>query len=138
MRTSHSTEMAIDSILYMAQHRAEGPFFVEQIAAELKVSPTYLAKLFQQLAKANILRSHRGARGGYNLDRNAREITLHDILIVFEGSLRFSHYYSDIGNSTHDDNCPVCGRLRQTESRLREVLSAVTVADLLEPLEPSR
>lgn len=137
MRTSHSTEMAIDSILYMARHRDQGPFFVEHIASELNVSPTYLAKLFQQLAKAGVLRSYRGARGGYNLGRGLREITLYDILIVFEGALQFSHFYADVGNSAHAPDCPVCAIFRATEQRLREVLGGVTVADLLGQERPS-
>ena len=131
MRTSHSTEMAIDSILYMARHRAHGPFYVEHIAGELRVSSTYLAKLFQQLARAGVLRSFRGARGGYNLDRSAREITLYDVVSVFEGSFRFSHFAAAVDNPEHGADCPVCRTLRQTESRIREILSGVTIADLM-------
>ena len=131
LRTSHSTEMAIDSILYMARNRQKAPFYADDIAAEMNISPTYLAKLFQQLARSGVLRSYRGARGGYNLGRRVEAITLYDIIIVFEGTLQFSHFQADAGNATHDSQCLVCNLLRETELRLRQVLESVTLKDLL-------
>src|SRR3569832_3007774 len=86
MRYSQSTELAIDSLFYMAAHKGTTDFSVEQVAQAQHVSTSYLAKVFQQLVKAGLLRSHRGSKGGYALGRVPAQITLRDIAVVFEGS----------------------------------------------------
>src|SRR5476649_2677220 len=86
MKYSQSTELAIDSLFYMAAHDELTDFSVEQVAQAQHVSVSYLAKIFHQLVKAGLLRSHRGSRGGYMLNRPPAQITLRDIAVVFEGS----------------------------------------------------
>ncbi|GEM_PF-695802 len=48
-------------------------------------SRTYLSTVLQQLARAGILRSHRGVAGGYSLAKRPAEITLRDVYIAMEG-----------------------------------------------------
>jgi len=55
-----------------------------EIAGRYRVSEHHVAKVLQRLARAGILRSVRGARGGFQLARNTREITLFDVVGVFE------------------------------------------------------
>lgn len=56
-----------------------------KIAQHLKVSQTHLAKVFQKLAHAGLVRSLRGASGGFELSRPANEITLLEIFQAVEG-----------------------------------------------------
>src|ERR1700755_2698613 len=98
MRYSQSTELAIDSLFYMAANPNVADFSVEQVATAQNVSESYLAKIFQQLVKAGLLRSHRGAKGGYALGRPPAQTTLSDIAKVFEGT---SPLYECNANSKH-------------------------------------
>lgn len=52
------------------------------IAARHKLPKAYVAKILSQLASAGILRSNRGPRGGFRLNRSPETISLYD---VFEG-----------------------------------------------------
>jgi Rrf2 family protein len=49
------------------------------------VPPAYLAKHLQALARAGVVRSEPGAKGGYSLARPAHEITLLDVVLALEG-----------------------------------------------------
>jgi Rrf2 family protein len=131
VRYTQSTELAIDSLFYMAAHRDREDFSIEEVATAQRVSASYLAKIFQQLAKAGILRSYRGARGGYSLGRSPAEITLLDISLVCEGNSPLYDCNAGAKNCTLGPKCLIVSTFNEAERRMREVLSGVSLADLL-------
>ena len=130
MRLSQSTGMAIDSLFYMSMHPEKSHLYVDDVAAAQNVSATYLAKVFQQLAKNGILRSQRGAKGGYRFGRLPEEISLFDIVSVCEGNLQLFDCRPDERGCTLEGVCLVCRTFREIEDRIRETLRQVTVGDL--------
>jgi Rrf2 family protein len=93
-------------------------------------SDSYLSTVVQRLARAKLLRSHRGISGGYSLGRAASKITLRDLVELLEGV--------DLNRCglSLEDRCPVkarCSiqrRLRQLEASYLKALEEVTIADL--------
>jgi len=134
MRYTQSTELAVDSLLFMAAHTERQEFSVEEVARAQGLSSTYLAKVFQQLAKSSLLRSHRGAKGGYSLARTTREITLLDIARVFEGTAPIYTCRAESKLCRLGNRCLVVSTFREAEERLHEVLRGVTLQDLLDRL----
>ncbi|HTX72280.1 MAG TPA: Rrf2 family transcriptional regulator [Rectinemataceae bacterium] len=67
--------------------RAEEPITASGAARRLGVSPSYLAKVLQPLAKAGILASSRGAAGGFTLAREARGISALEVLELLDGEI---------------------------------------------------
>lgn len=61
------------------------PLDAATLAARLAVPAPYLAKVLQHLAKAGVLRSIRGKRGGYLLARPAERITVLEIIRAVDG-----------------------------------------------------
>lgn len=64
------------------------PKDIETISSELKISKSFLAKILQNLARAGILRSFKGIKGGFCLARSAEEITVKEILDAVESKKR--------------------------------------------------
>lgn len=131
MKYSQSTETAIDSLFFMAAHPERQDFSVEEIALAQKVSASYLAKIFQQLAKVGLLRSHRGAKGGYQLGRGTSEITLWDIALVFEGSSPMYECNAVAKSCSLGPKCLIVNTFREAERRMQEVLQGVSLAHLV-------
>jgi Rrf2 family protein len=131
MKYSQSTELAIDSLYYMAAHPQVLAFAVEDIAQAQQVSVSYLAKVFQQLVKAGLLRSQRGAKGGYTLGRPANQITLHDVAVVFEGSSAL-YDCSAYTKRCRGSKCLVRATFGEAERRMQEVLKAVSLQDVVD------
>ena len=71
----------------LARTDAAGPVSIKSIAEGQSISETYLEQLFSKLRAAGLVKSIRGAQGGYLLARPAGEITVGDILKVLEGPL---------------------------------------------------
>lgn len=132
MKYSQSTETAIDSLFFMAAHPERHDFTVEEIATAQRVSPSYLAKIFQQLSKAGLLRSHRGSKGGYQLGRGTPEITLWDIALVFEGSSPMYECNATAKSCSLGPKCLIVNTFREAERRMQEVLQGVSLEQLVQ------
>ena len=87
MRVSRSTGYALLAVGYLAQHQSEGIILSQSIAKKYNIPLEYLLKILQQLVRANILRSKRGPRGGFNLARSPKKITLLEVIEAVEGPM---------------------------------------------------
>jgi len=82
-----TSESAILTLLYLEKHGRERPVPPAQIAERLGASPSYTAKVCTVLAKAGLLRTHHGMRGGVTLAKPAGEISLLAIVEACQGKL---------------------------------------------------
>ncbi len=131
MRYSQSTELAIDSLFYMAANSQIADFSVDAVASAQNVSVSYLAKVFQQLVRAGLLRSHRGSKGGYMLSRPAGQITLRDVAMVFEGASPMYECNANAKRCSLGPKCLILATFSEAERKMQEVLSKVTLQDVV-------
>jgi Rrf2 family protein len=83
---SCKSEYALLALLELAAHYSSGePLQIRQIAAEQNIPDRYLEQLLAVLRRANLVRSQRGARGGYLLAREPWKITLLEVVNCIEG-----------------------------------------------------
>lgn len=82
----------------MALHASEGSVALRIIAERQNISESYLEQVFTILRKAGLVRSIRGAQGGYELSRPPKDITVGEILRILEGPIIPVHCV-DISNS---------------------------------------
>jgi Rrf2 family transcriptional regulator, cysteine metabolism repressor len=73
------------ALLELVRIDRRGFLQIEQIAATHQIPERYLAQLLMTLRRCGIVRSQRGAKGGYALARDPRQIVLWEILICLEG-----------------------------------------------------
>lgn len=83
VRLNKSTQYALQSMLDLARAAGE-PRTACEIAARYDVPETVLAKVLQQLVHSGIVRASRGVGGGYRLARPASEISVQDVIDLFE------------------------------------------------------
>jgi Rrf2 family protein len=82
-RGRYGTRLMVD----LAQHYAEGPVPLAEIAKRQDLSAKYLEQLIILLKGAGLIRSVRGRRGGYMLARRPEEISVGEIVETLEGKL---------------------------------------------------
>ena len=111
----------------LAQIAADGgdkkPVCGKEVASKQNISIAYIEQILIPMRNAGLVRTVRGRNGGYMLDRPAADITLLEIIELFEGRLELVAE-RDKSSASH-----IWKRL--TES-LRIEASAITVADLAE------
>lgn len=93
-------------------------------------SSSYLSNVVQRLARAGIIRSHRGIAGGYSLARPAGEITLRDLVEILEGVDIKRCGLSLEGQCPVASRCSIQRRLQRLELQYLEMLQDVTIAQL--------
>ncbi len=87
MKLSTKGRYGLRAMIDLARYSEEMPVSISCIAARQGLSEGYLEQLVALLRKAGLVKSIRGASGGYVLTRAAKEISVGDILRALEGSL---------------------------------------------------
>ena len=85
VRLTTKTRYGTRAMLYLALRYDEGPTSSKEIAVDQQLSVKYLERLLGQLLGAGLVRSVRGAQGGYMLARPPDQINLREIFGVLEG-----------------------------------------------------
>jgi Rrf2 family protein len=84
VKWNESTRLALLAAVELAQ-AGEGRVSAADVARRHGASGHHVAKVLQRLARAGLARAVRGAGGGYRLARPAKDITLYQIVELFEG-----------------------------------------------------
>jgi Rrf2 family cysteine metabolism transcriptional repressor len=87
MKLTARSEYALLALVYLARHEAEGYIPVDTIAQEQGIPPKFLEQLMLALKRARLLHSAKGQRGGYMLAKQPAEITLAEVVRLFDGAL---------------------------------------------------
>ena len=79
-----SIRHALYAVIDLARSTETDPISVASIAQRRRIPETALAKVFQRLVRSGLVVGMRGPHGGYRLARPAEEITVLDVMNVFE------------------------------------------------------
>ncbi|MBI2715991.1 MAG: Rrf2 family transcriptional regulator [Rhizobiales bacterium] len=127
MRLQISTQLAIFAVLELAAREGQ-QLSVADIGEKYGVSSHHLAKVMHVMGRAGLVRSVRGAGGGYQFAGNARRTTLLDVVQLFEDA---NSVEQDGGAA---DATPEGQALRQVLSEIddiaRATLGSITIATM--------
>jgi len=119
-------------MLDLARFYDQAPIPLAEIAKRQKLSVKYLEQLIIPLKASGLIRSVRGARGGYRLARSPERITVGQVIEVLEGGLSLVDCVTDLKVCKLRVHC-LTRPLWQGVSRLiKEYLSSLTLKDVLE------
>lgn len=107
-----------------------GPVSVNTIATEKNISEAYLEQLFSLMKKAGLVKSIRGAQGGYILSRDPNEITIGEILSSLEGDIELSCCDGDVPSCDEDGPCRMKHLLDRIESEFFQVTDSIKLSEL--------
>jgi len=128
MKLQIASRLAIFAVLELTEH-SDRPLTVAEIAAKYGVSTHHLAKVMHVLGRAGLVRSARGAGGGYHARGNARRTTLLDIIELFEALGPSAQEGGEPGNGTAEAGALdiVLGEL---DAAVRATFGSITVATM--------
>ena len=87
LKLSTKGRYGLRALIDLAQYSSGGPVSTASISARQDISERYLEQLMSMLKKAGLVKSIRGAGGGYVLAKDMCEISVGDVLRALEGSL---------------------------------------------------
>jgi len=135
-RASEYALLSLDKI-----RQADRPLGAEHLARELSIPKSFLAKILQSLAKEKILVSHRGAHGGFAIDRALDTISIYDIVLAAEGKAATvfdcTQYEESCPHGTPGD-CVISPFLTRFQMRIDLFLHELTLDQIFtNPKNPS-
>lgn len=105
--------------------------FLKDIAASEEISEKYLSLIVIPLKAAGLIKSLRGAHGGYILSRNPKDINLCDVVETLEGRTCLVKCVSQPDSCKRSVICPTRDVWIDLGNTIRETLKKVTLADLV-------
>lgn len=132
MKLSTRGRYGMRAMLDLAQHYHDGLVLVKDVAARQEISERYLENLFLSFKTAGLVKSVRGAHGGFTLSKLPGKIKLIDIIRVSEGPLVLVECVADAGICPRSSKCAARDIWSELQSALDEMLGSRTLQDLME------
>lgn len=134
MRITTLAEYGVICALHLARRSAEGPITGREIAECEQLPGDYVEQILLRLRRAGIIRSTRGAHGGYMLAKDASAISIRDVIAASETTTFDLHCVSHpVGeercSSAH--NCSIRPVWMLLQQKIDDVLTGVHLSDLL-------
>ena len=131
LQITRQTEYAIRGLQELARRNGEAPVQLKLIAGSCQVSEAFLAKIFQMLAQAGVVKSHRGVKGGFSLGRAPEEISLREVVEICEGGIALNHCLRKVDPCQDADTCAIANVWREAQAALTGALDRTTLADVI-------
>lgn len=106
MQITRETDYAIRCILHLSKE-PERTFVVNEIATAQWIPKSFLAKILQKLTRVGLVESSRGVKGGFQLAKEPKEITLFDVVVIMEGSVAMNRCTINKRMCNLSNTCPV-------------------------------
>ena len=130
MRLTRQGDYAVRVMVDLAAQAPDVAIRRAQIQARQDVPAAYLAKIIQALARAGLVRTLAGARGGVALNAPAEAVTLLQVIEAVEGPIRLNRCVEAPGACPRDRFCPVHLVWMRLQALVTRELDGVTIAAL--------
>ncbi|MFP4392957.1 MAG: RrF2 family transcriptional regulator [Desulfohalobiaceae bacterium] len=132
MKLSTRSRYGTRLMLELAKHFQQGPVHLNDIAKRQNISIKYLEQLIIPLKKANLIRSVRGPRGGYQLNIHPKQIPIGQILQTLEGDLELTPCLKDPSVCERSEQCPTKDIWNQATQAMYKELDSLTIWDIVQ------
>lgn len=133
MQLSTRGRYGLKAMYELALHHGEGPTPLNEIAERQNVSESYLEQLFLTLRKDKLIKSVRGAYGGYLLDGEPEDITVGQVLRSLEGSMSPTKCLDETEKKCEQKSeCATKFVWEKLKNSIDEVIDGISLADMID------
>ncbi|UJP63770.1 RrF2 family transcriptional regulator [Mongoliitalea daihaiensis] len=130
---SKKAKYALKTILYLHAQHGKGPIAAKTIAESEKIPYKFLENILRELKSHQVVKSTRGAVGGYTLAKNPEEITVAQLMRMIDGPIALipcvsEKFYESCGECTDEETCSI----RKLFARLRFQMVKVLDCSIVE------
>lgn len=134
MRITTWAEYGLICALHLARRGGATPVTGRDIAGKERLPADYVEQILLRMRRAGLMKSTRGARGGYSLARDPSEISVRDVIQASELATFDLHCVShpvDAQRCAQSENCSIRPVWLLLQRRIDEVLEGVKLSDLM-------
>jgi len=139
MQVSRRVDYALRAMIHLASEEHAGRICtIAEIAQRERIPRQFLEKIFQPMIRQGLLRSRRGAHGGYELGRSAETMTFRDVIEAIEGPIALN---ACVGEHPDCFLLGACGMNRiwaEGQRRVIDLFETTTIASVRHPVGGGR
>ncbi len=117
-------------VMYLAKQPRGKIVSLSEVARSENIPEKFLAKIFQGLTRSGLIRSHRGARGGFSLARPANQITVKELLEAIQGPFALAKCLSEQEDCDKEEMCKLRKILQKAQDSTMRVLNQHNLVDI--------
>lgn len=131
LRLSTKARYGLRALISLARHYGEGPIMAKIIAKEEDISENYLEQIMELLRRSGIVRSVRGAQGGFILVKSPQEIKIKEIIDILEGPVILVDCLSSPEVCKRSKDCPARTLWEELKGNIVQFLESKSLVDLI-------
>lgn len=133
MQVSRRVDYALRATIYLARQESGRAASVAEISSLEAIPKKFLEKIIQDLIHAGLVRSRRGAHGGYLLARTPGEISFKEVMEAVEGPIALNVCVGDPHVCSVSTTCGMQHIWAEGQRRLIDYFASTKLTELLEP-----
>ena len=132
LKLTKKADYGLMAMKHLAEYAHQGARSAKDVADAYGIPQEALAKILQRLAKAGLLKSQHGIKGGYVLARAASKISAFEVIRAIDGPLFITSCVTVRGECGQSDRCNIREPLRRVSHSIEEVLRRITISEMKE------
>lgn len=129
MKLSTRGRYGLRAICYIAENQDKGYVSVSEISNKLNLSENYLEQLVRMLKNEGLIKSSRGPKGGYKINRDFDDISIGEILRTLEGDITMSECVS--GKVNCADKCDAYDVFSKLDYLINSAVDSITLENII-------
>ena len=135
LKLTKKADYALMAMKHLAERFSQGSLSAKDVADAYGIPPEALAKILQKLAKAGLLHSQHGTKGGYTLARAPHTISAFEVIQAIDGPLFITSCITVRGECGQSDRCNIREPLRKVNNSIEDVLRRIKISEMKEEPE---
>ena len=127
LRFTNKIDYAFSAMVHIAE--AGKPVSARQVSEQMHFPLPLITNVLKELAGGNILKSFRGTTGGYWLARDPQEITVQNIIEVFDGPLALTRCISDPRSCSSYDFCRSRNSMQFLQQKISNLFDEISLSE---------
>lgn len=129
MKLSAKSRYGLKAMYYLGKNKEITPMPLKVVAEFTEVSSPYLEKLLGVLRHKGLVKSTRGAAGGYSLNCDPKKTSVGDVIRALEGDVL---YVSCVQGKCDKTGCPNRSVFSELYTKINEVLDEITLQSMID------
>lgn len=133
---SNKTKYAIKALVVLGKNYGKEPMPILKIAEEENIPKKFLEQILLELRNAGILFSRKGAKGGYSLNKEPKDIRLTQIIRLTDGPIALLpcvslNFYRKCDECKFEEYCGIRDTFVEVRNAMLEILNDTSIEDII-------
>ncbi len=133
---SNKTKYAIKALVVLGKNYGKEPMPILKIAEEENIPKKFLEQILLELRNAGILFSKKGAKGGYSLNKEPKDIRLTQIIRLTDGPIALLpcvslNFYRKCDECKSEEFCGIRDTFVEVRNAMLEILNDTSIEDII-------